>query len=131
MLKVPSILPNCAVPVADDLNVILRLPKSTTPSAPISIDLPALIVKVPVPFTVKLPFTVKSTSSCGVPDDMVNKSLDTGVPAGFQLPAVDHKLSPPVPVHTLVVPPLFNVTVAVPLKLVTPQPFAPVTDTNV
>jgi hypothetical protein len=70
LLKVPSILPNCAVPVADDLNVMSRLPKSTTPSAPISIDFPAFTVKVPVPFTVKLPFTVKYTSSCGVPNGM-------------------------------------------------------------
>ena len=62
---------------------------------------------------------------------MVMKSFDAGVPAGLQLPAVDHKLSPAAPVHTLDVPLPITVTVAEPLKLVTAQPLAPVTDTKV
>jgi hypothetical protein len=100
LLNVPSICPNCADPVASDLNVTSFPPKSAVPVEAIDKVLPALTVKVLVPLIVREPPASKSIFNRGVPE-FIRISVDASgkVPVD-QFPAVFQRLSPANPVHT-------------------------------
>ena len=96
----PSICPNCAEPLASDLNVTDFPPKSAMPVEAIDKVLPALTVSVPVPLMVSEPPTSKSIFNRGVPEFITISVVASGKVPVDQFPAVFQRLSPANPVHT-------------------------------